>query len=199
MFTFWSLFEDGYFWWRWRIDSMKTLGNSWKESYFFARNSWSTLRRSCFLTNYYFLLWTENGRLKYKLDISHTHLEDEYSLLQTTILHRYNENFRNINILEIKLKHVFLNLIDEFGNKTNLFDDFKEGLKNIFHTYITHFKENTNRLETYNTLLENKVVYLQAFVDEHHEEATTLQEQCLVNWWIPGPEEILWSLVSAND
>ena len=73
------------------------------------------------------------------------------------------------------MENIFQNLVDEFGDKTNLIDDLEIEVKALSHNENVVLKEKICRLEEDNTQLANEVSHLHASVDELHEEVALLQ------------------------
>ena len=73
-----------------------------------------------------------------------------------------DEISRNIVSLANTMENIFRNLVDEFGDKTNLIDDLKIEVKYLSHAKNVVLKENIYRLVKDNTNLAND---LQAFVN----------------------------------
>jgi hypothetical protein len=101
--------------------------------------------------------------LKNELETTHTQLEDEASLFQTILLQWFDEKSRKVFDLERTMETIFQDLVDDFGNKTDLVDDLMKEVKTLSHTENVVLKTNICRLEESNTQLANKVSHLQAF------------------------------------
>jgi predicted nuclease with TOPRIM domain len=67
-------------------------------------------------------------------------------------------------------------MVDEFGNKSYLFDDMEKELKILSHIEKVILKKNLCRLEESNTQLGNEVSNLQASINEIRVEVSLLQE-----------------------
>jgi hypothetical protein len=114
--------------------------------------------------------------LKNELETTHTHLEDEVSFFQTSLLLRFDEKSRKVFDLKRTMETIFQDLVDEFGTKSDLVNDLEKAVKIVSHTENVVLKTNICSLEESNTHLANKVAHLQAFVDELREEVAPLQE-----------------------
>jgi len=66
------------------------------------------------------------------LETTHTQLEDEDSLFQTILLQRFDEKSSKID-LEETMEAIFQDLVDDFGNKIDLFDDLVKEVKTLYH------------------------------------------------------------------
>lgn len=71
---------------------------------------------------------------------------------------------------------IFQNILDEFGDKKNIFDDMVDEVKTLSHTELDALKQKISRLEAENSQLTVEAIHLQASIVELREEVVPLQE-----------------------
>lgn len=97
--------------------------------------------------------------------------------LQTsTYLKKFDQGIMNTAVMERSLECVFQNVMEEFGDKTDLLDVLEEEAKNLSHTNIVGLEEKIDGLKKANSQLQTKALFLQFYIDELREEVALLQE-----------------------
>jgi hypothetical protein len=87
-------------------------------------------------------LQTKNQRLSSELKTTHTQLEDKATLLQTSLLQRFDEKSGKIVDLEQTMETIFQHLVDDFSDKTDLVDNLVKEVKIISLENVALKKEN---------------------------------------------------------